>query len=54
MVVGSDRVKEFNDLLKKYNGVQARHGFYNFKTIKIKSAGERDPDAEGASGYVCI
>ena len=50
MVVGSDRVKEFNDLLKKYNGVQARHGFYNFKTIKIKSAGARDPDAEGATG----
>ena len=50
MVVGSDRVKEFNDLLKKYNGVQARHGFYNFKTIRIKSAGERDPDAEGLRG----
>ena len=50
MVVGSDRVKEFNDLLKKYNGVKSRHGFYDFKTIKIKSAGERDPDAEGATG----
>ena len=50
MVVGSDRVKEFNDLLKKYNGVKSRHGFYDFKTIKIKSAGERDPDAEGAMG----
>ena len=50
MVVGSDRVKEFNDLLKKYNGVQARHGFYDFKKIKVKSAGERDPDAEGARG----
>ena len=50
MVVGSDRVKEFESLLKKYNGVQARHGFYNFKTIKVKSAGERDPDAEGVSG----
>ena len=50
MVVGSDRVKEFNDLLKKYNGVQARHGFYNFKTIKVKSAGERDPDGEGVRG----
>jgi len=50
MVVGSDRVKEFNDLLKKYNGVQARHGFYNFKSIKIKSAGDRDPDGEGVRG----
>ena len=50
MVVGSDRVKEFDDLLKKYNGVQARHGFYNFKTIKVKSAGDRDPDGEGVRG----
>jgi hypothetical protein len=50
MVVGSDRVKEFKDLLQKYNGVEARHGFYNFKTIKVKSAGARDPDAEGLRG----
>ena len=50
MVVGSDRVNEFNALLNKYNGVDARHGFYNFKEIKIISAGERDPDAEGVSG----
>ena len=50
MVVGSDRVKEFQKLLDDYNGKQARHGFYDFKTIKVKSAGERDPDAEGISG----
>ena len=50
MVVGSDRVKEFNKLLKKYNGVESTHGLYDFKTIKVKSAGERDPDAEGVSG----
>ena len=50
MVVGSDRVREFDSLLKKYNGVKARHGFYNFKTINIKSAGERDPDGEGVRG----
>ena len=25
MVVGSDRVKEFNTLLKKYNGVESKH-----------------------------
>ena len=50
MVVGSDRVGEFKKLLKKYNGVQSTHGLYNFKTIKVKSAGERDPDAEGVSG----
>ena len=50
MVVGSDRVREFNTLLKKYNGVESTHGLYDFKTIKVKSAGERDPDAEGVSG----
>ena len=50
MVVGSDRVREFQKLLNDYNGKQARHGFYDFKTIKVKSAGERDPDAEGISG----
>ena len=50
MVVGSDRVKEFKNLLTRYNGVDSRHGFYKFKTIKVKSAGERDPDAEGVAG----
>lgn len=50
MVVGSDRVNEFEILLNKYNGKEARHGFYNFKDIKVVSAGERDPDAEGIEG----
>tara|TARA_Y100001963_G_scaffold57311_2_gene80176 strand:- start:26520 stop:28289 length:1770 start_codon:yes stop_codon:yes gene_type:complete len=51
MVVGSDRVREFETLLKKYNGVKGkRHGFYNFKNIKVVSAGDRDPDSEGVSG----
>ena len=51
MVVGSDRVKEFQTILDKYNGVTGkRHGFYKFNTINVVSAGERDPDAEGVSG----
>jgi|TARA_B110000114_G_scaffold180070_1_gene215326 hypothetical protein len=51
MVAGSDRVKEFEVLLNKYNGVKAKHGFYEFKDgVKIISAGERDPDAEGVTG----
>ena len=50
MVVGSDRVREFETILKKYNGERNRHGFYDFETIKVISAGERDPDAEGVSG----
>ena len=51
MVAGSDRIKEFDILLNKYNGKDSRHGFYNFEgAINVVSAGERDPDAEGASG----
>lgn len=49
MHVGSDRVKEFHDLLHRYNGHEGgRHGHYNFKSIKVKSVGgERK---EGGSG----
>jgi hypothetical protein len=50
MVVGSDRMNEFSALLKKYNGKEGRHGFYNFKNINVVSAGDRDPDAEGVEG----
>ena len=50
MVVGSDRVKEFDMFIKKYNGVASRHGFYEFKNVEVLSAGERDPDAEGVAG----
>ena len=46
MVVGSDRVKEFDTLLKKYNN----KGDYNFDSIKVVSAGQRDPDAKGVEG----
>ena len=50
MVVGSDRVREFDILINKYNGKEARHGFYNFNRINVISAGQRDPDAEGVEG----
>jgi hypothetical protein len=50
MVVGSDRTREFQTLLNKYNGSKAQHGFYNFESIAIASAGTRDPDDEGVSG----
>ena len=49
-VAGSDRVQEFKTILNKYNGVSSRHGLYKFKNIKVTSAGERDPDADGATG----
>lgn len=51
MVVGSDRVREFDAIANKYNNVKARHGFYNFDGgVTIISAGHRDPDAEGVEG----
>lgn len=50
MVVGGDRVAEFDKLLNKYNGVKGRHGFYEFENgVQIKSAGNRaDPDSDEA------
>ena len=43
-VVGSDRVPAFQ-FIKKYNGKD-----YNMNTVEIKSAGQRDPDADDVSG----
>ena len=50
MIAGSDRVNEFTSLLNSYNGIKSKHGFYEFKEIEVKSAGERDPDEDGATG----
>ena len=50
MVVGSDRIRSFDTLLRKYNGKKSTHGLYNFEKISVLSAGERDPDAEGVTG----
>lgn len=44
MVAGGDRVKVFNETLKKYNGVE-----YNYQSIEVVSAGERDPDSDNVS-----
>jgi hypothetical protein len=45
VVVGGDRHKEMHELLHRYNGKE-----YHFDKIHVHSAGERDPDAEGAEG----
>ena len=45
IVVGGDRVSEFNSLAQKYNG-----DLYTFEEIKVVSAGGRDPDSEGIEG----
>ena len=47
MVAGSDRVNGFNTLLKKYNMDPKdpdKTVEYAFRTIEVKSAGDRDPD----------
>ena len=49
MVAGQDRVKEFHDTLKRYNGTHPG-ALFNFKKISVVSAGARDPDAEGIEG----
>ena len=45
IVVGSDRVAEFDSLAQKYNGK-----LYDFDDIETISAGDRDSEAEGVEG----
>lgn len=45
MIAGSDRVDEYLGLLNKYNGKD-----FNFDSISVISAGERDPDSDDISG----
>ena len=47
VVAGSDRVGDYKKILHKYNG---HKDHYNFKSITVHSAGQRDPDSEGTSG----
>ena len=45
IVVGQDRLSEFQSLAQKYNG-----DLYDFEELNVISAGARDPDAEGIEG----
>ena len=45
VVVGQDRLAEFQSLTQKYNG-----DLYEFEEIQVISAGARDADAEGLEG----
>ena len=45
MVAGSDRVPEYEKILAKYNGKE-----FHYDTMQVISAGERDPDADDATG----
>ncbi len=46
IMVGQDRLAEFQALAQKYNGSD----LYAFDEIKVVSAGARDPDADDVSG----
>lgn len=51
LVVGQDRVGEFENLINKYKGVEGKHGYFGHDlNLNIHSAGGRDPDAEGVEG----
>lgn len=45
MVAGSDRITAFQQLLNSYNKKE-----YDFDTIRVVSAGERDPDSDTVEG----
>lgn len=45
MVAGSDRIPEYERILNTYNGKE-----FHFDTVQVISAGERDPDADDATG----
>ena len=45
MIAGADRAPSFDKLLQQYNGQE-----YNYNTISVDSAGDRDPDSDDASG----
>lgn len=51
MVAGSDRIPEYQRLIDTYNGKSGPHGHFNFKKVDYRSAGERDPEAEGQAGW---
>ena len=45
ILVGQDRLSEFQSLAQKYNG-----DLYDFEELSVISAGARDPDSEGIEG----
>lgn len=47
LIAGDDRVEDYKRIANSYNGPGKD---YNFKKIEVKSAGARDPDAEGVEG----
>ena len=50
MVAGGDRIKEFQNQISKYIKHKDPDKSFEFDEFQVVSAGERDPDAEDASG----
>lgn len=50
MVSDAPRTEEYSKTIPKYNGVEGRHGLYDFKKINFESAGERDPNSSDIEG----
>ena len=46
----ADRSREYSALFERYNGKEARHGFYHFENMKFVSVGERNDNAKGIEG----
>jgi hypothetical protein len=51
-IAGSDREKDFTDLVNRYNGQPNKEGEipFQFNTYSVVSSGQRDPDSEGVEG----
>lgn len=47
LIAGDDRVDDYKRIANSYNGPGKD---FNFKKVEVKSAGARDPDAEGVEG----
>ena len=50
LVVGGDRVSAFDKQIRPYIGHKDPKKRYDFDEFEVRSAGERDPDAEGVEG----
>lgn len=46
----ADRAREYSALFERYNGKEARHGFYHFESMDFVSVGDRDENAKGIQG----
>lgn len=51
VVVGADRVSDFEKMIKPYLNIPDKSKSIDAKSIKVVSIGQRDPDSEGVSGW---